>query len=157
MKLYTEYTNMELSDVAFFPAEHDHGYDLFASSDSNNNLLFMNLKSGTIQLIEGLFDIVYFLSTFHQYRNIKNVIQFGSRIKTVYFILAGVGQAMPHEEWKWSNNNRVIRAGGIFGEYLMSPSRDSVVVIDGRRRHVQCEWRDIMHGNVIVWVEPRHL
>ena len=69
----------------------------------------------------------------------------------------GVGQAIPKEEWKWSKSNRVIRAGGMFGEYLMTPSRDSAVIIDGRRRHVQCEWQDITHGNVIVWVDPLRL
>ena len=64
---------------------------------------------------------------------------------------------MKPEEWKWSAHNRVIVSGGVFGEYLMTPSRDSVVIIDGKRRHVQCEWQDIAHGNVIVWVEPIHL
>ena len=75
-------------------------------------------------------------------------------MENVCVFLAGVGQAMSPEEWLWSKHNRVIEGGGVFGEYLMTPSRDSVVVIDGRRRHVQCEWRDIIHGNVIVWVDP---
>ena len=69
----------------------------------------------------------------------------------------GVGLAMEKKDWPWSKKNRVIVSGGVFGEYLMTPSRSSVVVIDGKRRHVQCEWQDIQHGNVIVWVEPLHL
>ena len=69
-------------------------------------------------------------------------------------IFSGVGQAMKPDEWKWSGHNRVIVSGGMFGEFLMTPSKDAVVVIDGKRRHVQCEWQDIAHGNVIVWVQP---
>lgn len=64
---------------------------------------------------------------------------------------------MRPSEWHWSSHNRVISSGGVFGEYLMTPSKDSVVVLDGRRRHVQCEWQNILHGNVIVWVEPARL
>ena len=70
---------------------------------------------------------------------------------------SGVGEAMNPSEWHWSSHNRVISSGGVFGEYLMTPSKDSVVVLDGKRRHVQCEWQNIMHGNVIVWVEPVRL
>ena len=69
----------------------------------------------------------------------------------------GVGHAMPPKLWPWSRRNRAIVSGGVFGQYLLTPSRDSVVIIDGHRRHVQCEWQDVKHGNVVVWVEPLHL
>ena len=75
----------------------------------------------------------------------------------VVCIFVGVGEAINPSEWRWSKHNRVIVSGGVFGEYLMTPSRNSVVVIDGNRRHVQCEWQDIAHGNIIVWVDPLHL
>ncbi len=72
-------------------------------------------------------------------------------------LFAGVGEAISQSEWKWSKRNRAIVSGGVFGDFMMTPSHNSVVVIDGKRRHVQCEWQDISHGNIIVWVDPLHL
>lgn len=70
---------------------------------------------------------------------------------------AGVGQPPEALDGHRNKHGRSIVASGIFGEYLMTVSHDAVVVIDGKRRHVQCEWQNIKHGNVIVWVDPTRL
>ena len=73
------------------------------------------------------------------------------------FPFPDVGDPMSPSEWRWSHSNRVLVSGGVFSEYLVTPARDSLVIIDGRSREVQCEWQDITHANVIVWVKPRTL
>ena len=71
--------------------------------------------------------------------------------------LTGVGQSMTSDDKPWNKQYRTITSGGIFGEFLMTPSKDSVVVIDGVQRLVQCEWQNVKHGNIIAWVNPMHL
>jgi len=116
--LFDEYTNIHVSDIAFFPSERGRSYDFYASSQDKNDVLFINLQSGKVEMIEG------------------------------------VGSAMSPSEWPWSPRNRALVASGAFGSYLMTPARDAVVVLDGHRRHIQCEWQDVPHANVIVWAQP---
>ncbi|CAH1795561.1 unnamed protein product [Owenia fusiformis] len=118
---FDEYTGVHVSDVAFFPSDSGKSYDFYASSTDKNDVMYINLATGRVELIEG------------------------------------VGQGMESKDWPWSKKNRRITSGGVFGDYLITPSKNSIVVIDGRLRHVQCEWNDIIHGNVVVWVDPYHL
>ncbi|XP_010793869.1 follistatin-related protein 5 [Notothenia coriiceps] len=55
-------------------------------------------------------------------------------------------------EWPWSGRNRVMAGSGLFGQYLMTPSRDSLFVLDGRLNKLNCEITDVLKGNVVVWV-----
>lgn len=52
-KLYDEYTNLHVSDITFFPSDRGHSYDFYASSTNRNEVLYMNLASGKVEMIEG--------------------------------------------------------------------------------------------------------
>lgn len=55
-------------------------------------------------------------------------------------------------EWPWSSRNRVMTSSGLFGQYLMTPSRESLFILDGRLNKLNCEITDVLKGNVVVWV-----
>ena len=52
--VFDEYTNIHVSDLAFFPSERGRGYDFYASSVDKNDVLFINLQSGKVEMIEGM-------------------------------------------------------------------------------------------------------
>ncbi|XP_073897812.1 follistatin-related protein 5 isoform X3 [Castor canadensis] len=56
------------------------------------------------------------------------------------------------EEWPWSRKNRRIQGSGLFGQYLMTPSKDSLFILDGRLNKLNCEITDVERGNTVVWV-----
>ncbi|XP_013388750.1 follistatin-related protein 5-like [Lingula anatina] len=72
-------------------------------------------------------------------------------------VIEGIGETAAEDKFKWGTKNRVITSGGVFGDYLMSPSTKAAVIIDGRNHHVHCEWPNIKDSAVVVWVEPMHL
>lgn len=51
--VFEEYTSFHVSDLTFFPSERGHSYDFFATSADRNDLLYINLASGKIEMIEG--------------------------------------------------------------------------------------------------------
>ncbi|KAJ8339729.1 hypothetical protein SKAU_G00343620 [Synaphobranchus kaupii] len=55
-------------------------------------------------------------------------------------------------EWPWSGRNRVMANSGLFGQYLMSPARESLFILDGRLNKLNCEITDVLKGNTVVWV-----
>ena len=72
-------------------------------------------------------------------------------------LFSGLGEALPASRWPKARHSRIIVSGGVFDEHLMTTSDKSAIVIDGRRRRMQCEWRDVIFGNVIVPLpEIRH-
>ncbi|XP_069868587.1 follistatin-related protein 5 isoform X2 [Dipodomys merriami] len=56
------------------------------------------------------------------------------------------------QEWPWSWKNRQIQGSGLFGQYLMTPSKDSLFILDGRLNKLNCEITDVEKGNTVVWV-----
>ena len=52
-KAFDEYTNLHIAGVTFFPSERGRSYDFYASSVNKNDVLYMNLASGKVELIEG--------------------------------------------------------------------------------------------------------
>ena len=70
----------------------------------------------------------------------------------------GVGQPYDETTTPWTGHGRRVTVGGsLFGEFLMTPSAGSLVVVDGRQGYVHCQWHGVEHGNVVVWVEPLRL
>ncbi|KAI1883667.1 hypothetical protein AGOR_G00233920 [Albula goreensis] len=55
-------------------------------------------------------------------------------------------------DWRWSRKNRVIVDSGLFGQFLMTPSRESVFILDGRLNKLNCELTDVLKGNTVMWV-----
>ncbi|XP_035275913.1 follistatin-related protein 5-like isoform X4 [Anguilla anguilla] len=55
-------------------------------------------------------------------------------------------------DWPWSGRNRVMAGSGLFGQYLMTPARGSLFILDGRLNKLNCEITDVLKGNTVVWV-----
>ncbi|KAJ3588443.1 hypothetical protein NHX12_012036 [Muraenolepis orangiensis] len=67
-------------------------------------------------------------------------------------MIKSLKEAVAQADWKWSGRNRVMVSGGRFGQYLLSPSRESLFVLDGRLNKLNCEITDVVRGGVAVWV-----
>ncbi|KAM9832922.1 follistatin-related protein 5 isoform 1-T2 [Syngnathus typhle] len=93
----------------------------------------------------------------HQY----NVFGSSGRQTDVLFVelhsgkvkmIKSLKEAIKPYEWPWSASNRAVVGGGTFGQYLMTPSRESLFILDGRLNKLNCEITDVVKGNVLVWV-----
>uniref|UniRef100_A0A3B4TZC3 Follistatin-like 5 n=1 Tax=Seriola dumerili TaxID=41447 RepID=A0A3B4TZC3_SERDU len=67
-------------------------------------------------------------------------------------MIKSLKEATKSFEWPWSSTNRVMASSGLFGQYLMTPSRESLFILDGRLNKLNCEITDVLKGNVVVWV-----
>ncbi|XP_004868630.1 follistatin-related protein 5 isoform X2 [Heterocephalus glaber] len=67
-------------------------------------------------------------------------------------IIEGLKEPLAPEQWPWDAKTRPIRASGLFGQYLMTPSKDSLFVLDGRLHKLNCEITEVPKGNTVVWV-----
>ena len=63
---------------------------------------------------------------------------------------SGLGEEGDALDWSSNNHGRNLVSGGMFSEFLMTPSERFIFVIDGRRRHVQCKWNNVMKANIII-------
>ncbi|XP_012887288.1 PREDICTED: follistatin-related protein 5 isoform X3 [Dipodomys ordii] len=67
-------------------------------------------------------------------------------------MIKSLKEPLKAEEWPWSWKNRQIQGSGLFGQYLMTPSKDSLFILDGRLNKLNCEITDVEKGNTVVWV-----
>uniref|UniRef100_A0A8C6WQ78 Follistatin-like 5 n=1 Tax=Neogobius melanostomus TaxID=47308 RepID=A0A8C6WQ78_9GOBI len=67
-------------------------------------------------------------------------------------MIKSLKEATKSFEWPWSAKNRIMVSGGLFGQYLMTPSRESLFILDGRLNKLNCEITDVLKGNAVVWV-----
>ncbi|XP_077465230.1 follistatin-related protein 5 [Stigmatopora argus] len=93
----------------------------------------------------------------HQY----NVFGSSGRQTDVLFVelhsgkvkmIKSLKEAIKPNEWPWGTKNRAVVGGGTFGQYLMTPSRESLFILDGRLNKLNCEIIDVVKGNVLAWV-----
>lgn len=93
----------------------------------------------------------------HQY----NVFGSSGRQTDVLFVELNSGkvkmikslkEATRPSSWPWSSRNRAMVGSGLFGQYLVTPSRESLFILDGRLNKLNCEITDVPKGNVVVWV-----
>ncbi|KAF7990989.1 hypothetical protein HCN44_000794 [Aphidius gifuensis] len=47
-------TTLNISDMTFYPSQTTHGYDLYASSTDKDDILFLNLSTGKVEMITGV-------------------------------------------------------------------------------------------------------
>lgn len=52
-----------------------------------------------------------------------------------------------------TKSRQPIVSGGIFSDYVLTTTTDTVRVVDTRRRHIQCEWQDIKMASAVAWIE----
>lgn len=47
-------TTLNISDLTFYPSETTHSYDLYASAQDKEDILFLNLLTGKVEIITGV-------------------------------------------------------------------------------------------------------
>ncbi|XP_053153745.1 follistatin-related protein 4 isoform X2 [Hemicordylus capensis] len=67
-------------------------------------------------------------------------------------ILKNLKDPIKSKDWPWSSYNRIIQNSGLFGQYLITPAKDSLFIINGRQNTLRCEVSGIKRGNTVVWV-----
>ncbi|NXE49471.1 FSTL4 protein, partial [Casuarius casuarius] len=67
-------------------------------------------------------------------------------------VLKNLKDPITSKDWPWSSYNRVMKDSGLFGQYLITPAKDSLFVINGRQNTLRCEVSGIRRGNTVVWV-----
>ncbi|XP_061469385.1 follistatin-related protein 4 [Rhineura floridana] len=67
-------------------------------------------------------------------------------------ILKNLKDPIKSKDWPWSDYNRIIQDSGLFGQYLITPAKDSLFIINGRQNTLRCEVSGIKRGNTVVWV-----
>ncbi|KAM6969805.1 follistatin-related protein 4 [Aplochiton taeniatus] len=67
-------------------------------------------------------------------------------------VLKSLKEPLAPQSWPWGSCNRVLVSSGPFGQYLVTPSAESLFVLDGRQNAPHCEVSDVKRGNTIVWV-----
>lgn len=111
------HTNLHISDVAFQSSFTEaHQYNVFGSSSTQTDVLFVELSSGKVKMVKSL------------------------------------KEPLKSEEWPWNNKNRLIEGSGLFGQYLMTPSKESLFILDGRLNKLNCEITEVEKGNTVIWV-----
>ncbi|GAB1606356.1 follistatin-related protein 5-like [Argonauta hians] len=115
---FTVSTGNSINDIAFFPSNRKNGYDIFMTSGSLSNIIYVNLESGAMKVLEG------------------------------------IGRTNEEKSWPWLENKWSIAGGNIFSEYLLTSMKYSVVILNGRMRQVQCEFRDLKKSDVAIFAEP---
>ncbi|NXE44789.1 FSTL5 protein, partial [Casuarius casuarius] len=111
------HTNLHISDVAFQPSFTEaHQYNVYCSSSTQTDVLFIELSSGKVKMVKSL------------------------------------KEPVKADEWPWNSKNRLIKDSGLFGQYLMTPSKESLFILDGRLNKLNCEITEVERGNTVVWV-----
>uniref|UniRef100_A0A674E0W3 Follistatin-like 4 n=1 Tax=Salmo trutta TaxID=8032 RepID=A0A674E0W3_SALTR len=67
-------------------------------------------------------------------------------------VLRSLKEPLSHHTWPWGGPNRVVVSSGLFGQYLVTPSAESLFVLNGKLNTPHCEVSDIKRGNTVVWV-----
>ncbi|NXH10636.1 FSTL4 protein, partial [Bucco capensis] len=67
-------------------------------------------------------------------------------------VLQNLKDPIRSKDWPWSSSNRILKDSGLFGQYLLTPAKESLFVINGRQNRLRCEVSGIRRGNTVVWV-----
>ncbi|XP_052036301.1 follistatin-related protein 5 isoform X3 [Apodemus sylvaticus] len=67
-------------------------------------------------------------------------------------MIKSLKEPLKAEDWPWSQKNRHIQGSGLFGQYLMTPSKESLFILDGRLNKLNCEITEVQKGNTVIWV-----
>ncbi|KAM8969575.1 follistatin-related protein 5 isoform X2 [Sarcophilus harrisii] len=67
-------------------------------------------------------------------------------------MIKSLKEPLKAEEWPWNGKNRLIKDSGLFGQYLMTPSKESLFILDGRLNKLNCEITEVEKGNIVIWV-----
>ncbi|MGH0161459.1 UNVERIFIED_CONTAM: hypothetical protein FKN15_041222 [Acipenser sinensis] len=141
------------SDVTGTPYMSPDGHFLVSIDDAKG---LMRVQSITIRgEIQEAFDIhtnlhisdVAFQPSFTEAHQYIVFASSGLQTDVLYVELASgkvkmvksLKEPMKGVEWPWNSKNRMIMDSGLFGQYLMTPSRESLFILDGRLNKLNCE------------------
>ncbi|KAJ8403580.1 hypothetical protein AAFF_G00349060 [Aldrovandia affinis] len=153
-------------DVTGTPYVSPDGQYLVSVDDKDN---LMRIQSITVRgEIQEPFDIhtnlhisdVAFQTSFTEVNQYNVFASSGLQTDVLYVeldtgnvkMIKSLKEPMRAAEWHWSQKNRVIVDSGLFGQFLMTPSRESVFILDGRLNKLNCELTDVLKGNTVIWV-----
>ncbi|MGH0147536.1 UNVERIFIED_CONTAM: hypothetical protein FKN15_060360 [Acipenser sinensis] len=154
------------SDVTGTPYMSPDGHFLVSIDDAKG---LMRVQSITIRgEIQEAFDIhtnlhisdVAFQPSFTEAHQYNVFASSGLQTDVLYVELASgkvkmvksLKEPMKGVEWPWNSKNRMIMDSGLFGQYLMTPSRESLFILDGRLNKLNCEITEVFKGNTVMWV-----
>jgi hypothetical protein len=63
-------TTLNISDIAFYPSQTTHSYDIYASSIDKEDILFLDLTTGEIIFLD-LSELNIFLFFFNLFKKLK--------------------------------------------------------------------------------------
>ncbi|RXM32371.1 Follistatin-related protein 5 [Acipenser ruthenus] len=141
------------SDVTGTPYMSPDGHFLVSIDDAKG---LMRVQSITIRgEIQEAFDIhtnlhisdVAFQPSFTEAHQYNVFASSGLQTDVLYVELASgkvkmvksLKEPMKGVEWPWNSKNRMIMDSGLFGQYLMTPSRESLFILDGWLNKLNCE------------------
>ncbi|XP_035282386.1 follistatin-related protein 5 isoform X3 [Anguilla anguilla] len=153
-------------DVTGTPYVSPDGHYLVSVDDEDG---LMRIQAVTVRgEVREPFDIhtnlhisdVAFQSSFTQAHQYNALASSGLQTDVLYVeldtgtvkMIKSLKEPMRTAEWRWGPKNRVIVDSGLFGQFLMTPSRASVFILDGRLNKLNCELTDVPKGNTVVWV-----
>ncbi|PIK40982.1 putative follistatin-related protein 5 [Apostichopus japonicus] len=67
-------------------------------------------------------------------------------------MISGMHEPISENDWKWDSHNRKIAPSGFFGPYMVSPSADHVIILNGQYRRLHCDVDHLVNANVFAWV-----
>ncbi|XP_056140273.1 follistatin-related protein 4 [Lampris incognitus] len=67
-------------------------------------------------------------------------------------VLHSLKEPLAPQVWPWGGPVRVVVSSGLFGQYIVTPSAESLFVLNGKQSAPHCEVSDIKRGNTVVWV-----
>lgn len=67
-------------------------------------------------------------------------------------MISGMHQPISMDEWTWDAHNRKIAPSGLFGPYMVSPSANHVIILNGQYRRLHCDVDHLVKANVFAWV-----
>lgn len=47
-------TSLNISDITFYPSQTTHSYDIYATAQDKDDILYLNLLSGKVEIITGV-------------------------------------------------------------------------------------------------------
>ncbi|KAE8614083.1 hypothetical protein XENTR_v10007974 [Xenopus tropicalis] len=154
------------SDVSGTPYISSDGHYLVSTDEINGRLKVQTITSqGEMKLVYDVTTSLYlsdvtFQSSFaegNQYyvyatSHLQTRVLFVDLSSGRVDLVKNLKDPTAQKDWQWSTGNRIIKGSGLFGQYIITPAKDSLFIINGRQNLLHCEISGVQRGNTVVWV-----
>ncbi|KAI4470266.1 follistatin-related [Holotrichia oblita] len=110
-------TTLNISDVTFYPSQTTHSYDIYASAQDKEDILFLNLLTGKY-IFTQRWDETFYKPTFTCFSQLVLIV-FSGKVE----MITGVGKPVSTKLTKWGNPNRPISGSGEANKTLKQRER----------------------------------